>query len=636
MSEYKISGYHPVHIGEILLNRYIILQKLGWGGSSTTWMALDTKHKNYVAIKIQKSAQQNINTAYDEVEILTEIEKHINDKEWIESLNKYWEDNPDKLKKGMIKDHTQILHLLNSFIYHGQNGKHFCLVFEIMGMSLADILKKFDYKGIPINYARIITKQILIGLDYLHRICKIIHTDLKPENIWICLTKAQIDEINETGKFNENFHSKKEKIKDDNNISIDQSIFENKIVSKKKKKKKKKKLVKPKIKIYNHPNLNVKLQEIGFKEDDFIKYNINNLIERPKVLSVPKKNMNYLESLKDDNLKEIDDQLENEYESNIMDYDKTIKKYLNEKKKINTDYECRIKYIIKDKILNNITNEKKQTELLTTLQKDLFQLFLDIDENIQVKICHFGKACYLDHHFNKDIQTRQYRAPEVILGINYNETVDIWSLACIVFEMITGDNLFDPSQKEKKFSKDDDHLGQYIELLGKIPKNLALRGSESKRFFTKEGRLGRINRLHKFLLKDVLVKKYHMKRNEAYALNDFLLPMLEYYPEKRASAKKMLSHPWLNMKTKNNNIMTEFEFDKNDILDISDKEKNYENNLNSQINNNIGLSNSEEEDFLADDEDNDKYEESEEDMEESSIKDNDSNISINSFADYET
>ena len=47
-------------------------------------MALDTKYKNYVAIKIQKSTQQNINTAYDEVEILTEIEKHIiDDEKWI-------------------------------------------------------------------------------------------------------------------------------------------------------------------------------------------------------------------------------------------------------------------------------------------------------------------------------------------------------------------------------------------------------------------------------------------------------------------------------------------------------------------------------------------------------------------------
>ena len=104
LNDYKISGYHPVHIGEILLNRYIILQKLGWGNYSTTWMALDTKYKNYVAIKIQKSAQQTINVAYDEVEILTEIEKHINDEKWIKSLNKYWENEPEKLKREIIKN----------------------------------------------------------------------------------------------------------------------------------------------------------------------------------------------------------------------------------------------------------------------------------------------------------------------------------------------------------------------------------------------------------------------------------------------------------------------------------------------------------------------------------------------------
>ena len=288
LSDYKINGYHPVHIGEILLNRYIIFQKLGWGNYSTTWMALDTKHKNYVAIKIQKSAQQYINAAYDEVEILTEIEKHINDEDWIKSLNKYWEDNPETIKKGNIKDHTQILHLLNSFIYHGQNGKHFCLVFEIMGMSLADIIKKFNYKGIPLPYARIITKQILIGLDYLHRFCGIIHCDLKPENIWICLTKKQIDEINETGKFDYNFHAPKEKMKDENNSSIEQSINENKSTNKKKKKKKKKK-PKLKFKIYDHTKLSMKLKEIGLNEDDLINYNINELVERPRVQSVPKK-----------------------------------------------------------------------------------------------------------------------------------------------------------------------------------------------------------------------------------------------------------------------------------------------------------------------------------------------------------
>jgi hypothetical protein len=47
-----ILGYHPVHIGEVLLNRYVIIQKLGWGHFSTVWLAKDFKYDTYVALKI--------------------------------------------------------------------------------------------------------------------------------------------------------------------------------------------------------------------------------------------------------------------------------------------------------------------------------------------------------------------------------------------------------------------------------------------------------------------------------------------------------------------------------------------------------------------------------------------------------
>jgi serine/threonine protein kinase len=332
-------------------------------------------------------------------------------------------------------------------------------------------------------------------------------------------------------------------------------------------------------------------------------------------------------------VKDFDTQLENDYELNIMDYSKSIKKYLTEKKKITNDYEYRIKYMIKDKIIRNISDEKKQLELLTNLQKDLYQLFLDIDENIRIKICHFGNACYSNHHFSRDIQTRQYRAPEIILGINYNETVDIWSLACIVFEMITGDYLFEPRQKDKSYSKDDDHLAQFIELLDRIPKNFALSGTESKRFFTKDGKLGRISALHKCLLKDVLVKKYHFKKNEAIALNDFLLPMLEYCPEKRASAKQMLNHPWLKTECKSNYIMSDWEIEKMNMIEETQKEKLNDDNLNSEYSNNYIYS-SEEELAQGDEEDNDIYNESDELMDNNGKYVEELDVSMDSFADY--
>ena len=70
MADYKIGGYHCMHVGEVMINRYVIIQKLGWGHFSTVWLAKDIKYNTYVALKIQRSASQYLEAAFDEVEIL--------------------------------------------------------------------------------------------------------------------------------------------------------------------------------------------------------------------------------------------------------------------------------------------------------------------------------------------------------------------------------------------------------------------------------------------------------------------------------------------------------------------------------------------------------------------------------------
>ena len=92
------------------------------------------------------------------------------------------------------------MQLLNSFIHSGPNGQHFIMVFEILGVNLLEIMKRYDYKGIPLPLVRRMAKQVLIGLDYLHRVCRIIHTDLKPENVIVSLTKAELQEIMNRGQ----------------------------------------------------------------------------------------------------------------------------------------------------------------------------------------------------------------------------------------------------------------------------------------------------------------------------------------------------------------------------------------------------------------------------------------------------
>lgn len=53
-------------------------------------------------------------------------------------------------------------------------------------------------------------------------------------------------------------------------------------------------------------------------------------------------------------------------------------------------------------------------------------------EKISVKIADLGNACWTGHHFTNDIQTRQYRSPEVILGSKWGASTDVWSMAAMV------------------------------------------------------------------------------------------------------------------------------------------------------------------------------------------------------------
>jgi serine/threonine-protein kinase SRPK3 len=113
-----------------------------------------------------------------------------------------------------------------------------------------------------------------------------------------------------------------------------------------------------------------------------------------------------------------------------------------------------------------------------------------------------------------------------------------------VFELITGDYLFDP-QSGTKYGKDDDHIAQIIELLGPFPKSLCLSGKWSQEIFNRKGELRNIHRLRHWALPDVLREKYHFVPEEARKMASFLLPMLELQPNDRANAGGMSGHEWL-------------------------------------------------------------------------------------------
>ncbi|ESK98221.1 cmgc srpk protein kinase [Moniliophthora roreri MCA 2997] len=167
---------------------------------------------------------------------------------------------------------------------------------------------------------------------------------------------------------------------------------------------------------------------------------------------------------------------------------------------------------------------------------------------VLIKIADLGNATPSKKHYTEEIQTRQYRAPEAIVGRkDWNTTADIWSVACVVFELLAGEYLFDPQGQGELFTKDDDHMAQIIELLGDYALEAKMGGKYSRDLFDHQGNLRYIKTLKPWPLKRVMIEKYLFTEEDSQALCDFLLPMLVIDFKHRASARDMVDHEWLKI-----------------------------------------------------------------------------------------
>ena len=128
-------------------------------------------------------------------------------------------------------------------------------------------------------------------------------------------------------------------------------------------------------------------------------YEIGDLIERPTFQSVPK--LNY--SLEDDDFTSDFD---------IKEYSQKLQIYQREKNKILHDVDYRNELIKKKKLFEKGLEDEDQ---LKSGQKLNQKRGPGIDENVNVKVVDLGNACWTHHHFSTEIQTRQYRSPEVLV-----------------------------------------------------------------------------------------------------------------------------------------------------------------------------------------------------------------------------
>ena len=137
------------------------------------------------ALKVVKSAGRYAETARDEIKLLRQVmaanpsdpgRDHV--VSFLDSFN-----------------HTPSAQNLAAFTDNQRSSSaaaadvHICIVFEPLGENLLALIERHKATGVPPALVKVITKQVLKGLQYLHDECELVHTDVKPENIskWLCV-----------------------------------------------------------------------------------------------------------------------------------------------------------------------------------------------------------------------------------------------------------------------------------------------------------------------------------------------------------------------------------------------------------------------------------------------------------------
>eukprot|EP00736_Rhodelphis_marinus_P000006 Rmarinus@m.23829 len=146
-------GHCRVEIGDTLGEEYKVQLYLGEGTFGKVYDCRDRKNNRF-AVKVIKNIEKYRYAAKIELKVL------------------------DHLKKHDPKNDKPLIHLIRHFEHHG----HVCLVFEYLGFSLFDFLKKNKFRPFQSQTVRSIARQLFEGVAYMHDL-GLVHTDLKPENV---------------------------------------------------------------------------------------------------------------------------------------------------------------------------------------------------------------------------------------------------------------------------------------------------------------------------------------------------------------------------------------------------------------------------------------------------------------------
>lgn len=155
-----------------------------------------------------------------------------------------------------------------------------------------------------------------------------------------------------------------------------------------------------------------------------------------------------------------------------------------------------------------------------------------------VKVIDFGSSCFDKNKMYSYIQSRFYRAPEVILELGYSLQIDIWSLGCIICELYTGYPIF-PGENEKE------QLNYIMEYFDVPPKEMIESSPKMNMFFDKTGtplRTPNSNGKIRMPLTKTL-KRFLGTNNEVFI--DFICGCLKWFPLERFTPQQALNHRFI-------------------------------------------------------------------------------------------
>ncbi|QSS54231.1 protein kinase [Histoplasma capsulatum var. duboisii H88] len=161
LPDYIASQYYPTRIGEVIKEQYQVVGKLGFGSTSTAWLARDIHGRRYVMLKIFVRASSMGQRVDDELKMYRCM---------------------DQAPKGH-PGRKAVRTLLDAFYIDGPEDKHQCLVHPPLWESVLTFLRRNPVERLPSAVIAFVLRRLFLALDYMHTECNIVHTDIKADNI---------------------------------------------------------------------------------------------------------------------------------------------------------------------------------------------------------------------------------------------------------------------------------------------------------------------------------------------------------------------------------------------------------------------------------------------------------------------